>query len=143
MLAATPINPEQVNPIVTQAPVAVQRRYLQRQLQSGEPFVAVVLDGSGPSGSVQVTGPHGNPEMVNPLAIARHGQVVDFAAVTQEGGRSHIEMLATAKAEFQAYVGNRAVNRAVLKVNTVYTAEEADGDAVGFTNGWDTYGLEP
>lgn len=141
--AAEQINADQVNPIIKQAPVEVQRRYIQAQLQSGDPFAAILFDGPGPKGSVQVTGPSGSPEMVNPLAISRHGQVVDFAAVTQEGGRSHIEMLAAGKAEVQAYIGNRAVNRAVLKLRTIRAVGDTGIGAVGFTDGRDTYGVEP
>jgi hypothetical protein len=132
MLAAEQINPDQVNPIIRQG-----------QLQSGEPFAAILFDGPGPKGSVQVTGPSGSPEMVNPLAIARHGEVVDFAAVTQQGGRSHIEMLAAKGAEVQAYIGNRTVNRAVLKLRTIHAVEDTGIGAVGFTDGRDTYGVEP
>jgi hypothetical protein len=148
MLAAQPanpnqLNPDQVNPLIRQAPVAVQRRYIQGQLESGEPFAAILLDGPGPKGSIQVTGPSGDPEMVNPVTIARHGEVVDYAAVTQQGGRSHIEMLAARGAEAQAYIGNRAVNRAVLKLRVIRAVGDTGIGATGFTDGRDTYGVEP
>jgi len=143
MLTADHVNPEHWNPIVAQAPIAVQRRYLRHQLDTGDPFLAPVFDGPGPQGSVQIIGPDGEPEMVNPVLFARHGWVKDFAAVEQAGGRSHIEMLATNRADFQAYVGDRAVNRAVIKFRMIRAIGDTGLEAVGFTDGRDTYGTQP
>lgn len=134
-------------PLMHCPPPAAQRHYIEEHIQSGRPFDELVLQDANPKAVIEVS--DGYDFIVNPLAIAYHGRIVDYAGrITDGHGSLHVEMIPAKHATVRAYIGNRALGGRRLKpeiVDRVLRAvpDQGGNRVVGFTDGHKGYGMIP
>lgn len=127
---------------------AQQKAFIESHIGVQTRFDETVLDPPGTKAVVEVS-PKQDPGdfMVNPFAIRYHGHIADYAALTNRGGKTHIEMLAADKAQVVEYIGHRATHirhpGALVAERTLHWVKPHGDHPPAFTDGKEAFAVEP